>query len=82
MSASFTAKTIVWIHVRDREHCGREESVGRLLKWMLDEKIYSAVRGGYSAPWGHAGGYSPADAVRIVGWLEENGVGIELEDDE
>jgi hypothetical protein len=81
MSASFTAKTIVWIHVRDRNRSGHAKPIGRLLTWMLDEHIYSAVTGGYTAPWGHAAGYSPSDAVRIVEWMEKNGVGIELEED-
>ena len=48
--------------------------VGRLLTWMLAERVYSAVAGGASGGGRYIGYHSAEDAARIAVWLREQGV--------
>lgn len=71
-SAMFDAVPLV--HIRVQETTDTHGLVGRLLGWMLTERIYSAYRTGGATGGGFMSHhFEPADAEKIVAWLKENG---------
>ena len=51
--------------------------VKRLLLFMIDNEIYTAIRGGFSGGGMYCGFHTAEDAAKIEAWLREQGAECE-----
>lgn len=70
---------VVQVHIRGEERRGGRVAddgglVHRFLGFMTEQKIYNAVRGGYSGGGGYLGYFTAKDAKKIEIWLRGQGV--------